>query len=171
MTKSLAVLLLVFFGQIFFLACSANAGIFGPANYDECVNDGKVGRTPAELRNLYEFCASRFPKLPKILRKGRSDVNCFFDDGRGGAEPLSLTFDGDKVWGKRKIDYDLILRRANNEIYLAGSKVIKVKGPKGNLMFVAFYLDPRFGSARLELFESEFAKKIDQFSLSCEEKK
>lgn len=58
---------------IFFLPTLSNAALFGSENYEECINDGKVGRTAAEMKVLSTKCYNEFPKLYDLSIK--KDVN------------------------------------------------------------------------------------------------
>lgn len=59
-----------------FISSNANAGFFGASNYEECINDGKVGRSVAEMSALSAKCYSQFPKLHKLSLKKDVDLIC-----------------------------------------------------------------------------------------------
>lgn len=48
------------------IASSAYAWLLGANSYEECINDGKVGRTTAEMSALSTKCYNQFPKLQKL---------------------------------------------------------------------------------------------------------
>lgn len=66
MNKFFFILLMTFLQFVF-------AAIFGASNYEECVNDGTVGRSDTEISALVIKCRSQFPKLYKLSLK--KDVN------------------------------------------------------------------------------------------------
>jgi len=53
---------------LFFLSNSAYASLFGPSNYEECMNDGKVGRNLSEIQLKNKECRKKFPKLPSVAK-------------------------------------------------------------------------------------------------------
>jgi len=61
---------------LFLFPLTAFAQIFGPKNFDQCMNDGKVGRTNAELALKHKECRNKFPALPSIKNKSNKDVDC-----------------------------------------------------------------------------------------------
>jgi hypothetical protein len=62
---------------LLFLICGASeAALFGASNYEECMSDGKVGRTNAELRLLTDKCRKEFPALPKLYALKDSRFSC-----------------------------------------------------------------------------------------------
>ena len=62
------------------LSQTANAGLFGASTYEECMSDGKVGRTNAELRLLTDKCRKMFPALPKLYALKDSKFSCIDND-------------------------------------------------------------------------------------------
>jgi hypothetical protein len=62
------------------VAINANAGLFGASNYEECMNDGKVGRTDIEMQMLHLKCQKQFPKLPKLFKMKDSTILCVSSD-------------------------------------------------------------------------------------------
>lgn len=65
----------------------ASAQLFGPKNYEECVSDGKTGRTNAELAVHMDNCAVKFPSVPSIFKGNDKFVLCSFSsDKRFGFE-------------------------------------------------------------------------------------
>jgi hypothetical protein len=68
------------------IANTAQAALFGPSNYEECMVDGKVGRTNAELYELRKYCRSKFTQkieenkieesLSKTFRNGNGNIRC-----------------------------------------------------------------------------------------------
>jgi hypothetical protein len=65
---------------------SSFAGILGPSSFEECMNDGKVGRNRSELQIHENSCRKKFPKLSN-LKKGKSTkITCVFDDMVGGLQ-------------------------------------------------------------------------------------
>lgn len=57
---------------------SASAGLFGPSNFEECMSDGKIGRSTAEIYQLRKSCQKKFPKLPSIKNGINAPVKCVF---------------------------------------------------------------------------------------------
>ena len=54
---------------------TANAAWFA-TSFEDCINDGKVGRTNAELEILKQTCRVKFPKLPSIQKGAGKAVSC-----------------------------------------------------------------------------------------------
>jgi hypothetical protein len=67
MMKKILLLLTMLFPII------SHAALFWASNYEECINDGKVGRTSEEMSALSKKCYNQFPKLRKLSLK--KDVN------------------------------------------------------------------------------------------------
>ena len=69
------------FSILFFLLISSKsqAAWFGPSTYEECMNDGKVGRTTSELNLLKNYCQKKFPKLPKLHKLKDANIKCVGD--------------------------------------------------------------------------------------------
>lgn len=63
------------------LSSASNAALFGPNSYEECMSDGKVGRTNAETRNLHLKCRQQFPVLVNLYKKNKSDLVCMLSNG------------------------------------------------------------------------------------------
>ena len=55
---------------------NADAITFGANNYEECMSDGKVGRTNDELHLLMNKCHLAFPKLPKLHAMQNAKILC-----------------------------------------------------------------------------------------------
>ncbi len=62
----------------FIFSASANAALFGASTYEECVSDGKSGRTNFEMQALSRKCRNDFPMLEKLSKK--KDVILFCRD-------------------------------------------------------------------------------------------
>lgn len=52
------------------------AGFLGPSNYEECMSDGKTGRTPQELGLLKNACLTKFPHLKKTYKGQNVNLTC-----------------------------------------------------------------------------------------------
>jgi hypothetical protein len=74
MIKKLFLLLILLFPVV------ANAALFGASSYEECMADGKVGRTNAELQVLRNKCEKQFPKLAKLYGMKDSTILCLSSD-------------------------------------------------------------------------------------------
>ena len=72
--KNLIIIINVLF--LTFISFNANAGFFGASNYEECMNDGKVGRTEQEMQVLDLKCQKQFPKLVKLYNGKNSKLHC-----------------------------------------------------------------------------------------------
>jgi hypothetical protein len=57
---------------------NARAGLFGPSNFEDCVSDGKVGRSNGELFQHMKSCQKKFPKLPSIKDGNNKSISCIF---------------------------------------------------------------------------------------------
>lgn len=62
---------------------TANAALFGASTFEECMNDGRVGRTNAELRILKNKCEKQFPKLQKLYSLKDANISCEGKDTNG----------------------------------------------------------------------------------------
>ncbi len=60
----------------FIFSVSANAALFGASSYEECINDGKVGRSVSEMTALQIKCHSQFPKLHNLSLKKNVNLVC-----------------------------------------------------------------------------------------------
>lgn len=58
------------------ISLNASAGLFGASNFEECMSDGKVGRTNAELVMQSNKCRKSFPKLPSLKTKNAKELYC-----------------------------------------------------------------------------------------------
>ena len=59
-----------------FLQNDVYTKLFTPSTYEECMNDGKVGRTNVEIKNHKNFCQKKFPALPSIKNGNKKEVLC-----------------------------------------------------------------------------------------------
>lgn len=75
--KKLIAVLIIAMVQI---SDSAYAGFFGASNYEECMSDGKVGRTNAEISLLHKNCQKKFPVLSTLSAKKITKIKCDFSD-------------------------------------------------------------------------------------------
>lgn len=66
---------------LFFLSNSAYASLFGPSNYEECMNDGKVGRNLSEIQLKNKECRKKFPKLPSVAKGSDRLFSCIWSNG------------------------------------------------------------------------------------------
>ena len=69
------------------------AGLFGSSTYEECINDGKVGRNSAELFFKIQECEKKFPKLPSIKNKSNKQVDCTFNGIPDAVLPVKINSD------------------------------------------------------------------------------
>ena len=104
------------------LSQTANAGLFGASTYEECMSDGKVGRTNAELRLLTDKCRKEFPALPKLYALKNARISCVSADRQ-----TTYIY---KVNGN-KVDDMPITYRKNEQIVFTGIKIdVKNEGTK-----------------------------------------
>jgi len=61
---------------LFLMSQDSYSGIFGPSSYEECVSDGKTGRSEKELSLLIDLCSSKFPKPKSIFNHSGNFVRC-----------------------------------------------------------------------------------------------
>jgi hypothetical protein len=54
------------FSALIYTPNSSQAWIFGPSNFEECVSDGKVGRSNMEMRALHDLCRKKFPNKTQL---------------------------------------------------------------------------------------------------------
>jgi len=62
--------------------CVVYAQIFGPRSFEECMSDGKTGRTSAELSIKENECRKRFPKLSALAKRSDKPFQCVLPDNR-----------------------------------------------------------------------------------------
>jgi hypothetical protein len=62
----------------FIFSVSTNAALFGAKTYEECVSDGKIGRTNFEMQALSRKCRKDFPKLSNLAAKKLTEIQCEF---------------------------------------------------------------------------------------------
>ncbi len=126
----------------FFFSASANAALFGASTYEECVSDGKSGRTNFEMQALSRKCRNDFPKLSNLAAKKLTKIKCEFSDKLNEHFYLSLNpknklavFQTDKKGKITSISSSKVSAYfTNNEIgdfiisvdYVNGSAVFKV---------------------------------------------
>ena len=75
--------------MIFGLSLPAVAGLFGPSNFEECMSDGKIGRSTAEIYQLRKNCQKKFPKLLSIKNGTDIPVKCVFS---GSTDVFSIQY-------------------------------------------------------------------------------
>ena len=73
---------------------NADAITFGANNYEECMSDGKVGRTNDELHLLMNKCQLAFPKLPKLHAMQNAKILCVGTD----EDTRSFSITKDKIY-------------------------------------------------------------------------
>jgi hypothetical protein len=75
-----------------------SASLFGPSNYEECMTQGKTGRTDAELALKHKECRKKFPKLPSIKFKKDKFVSCTYSQQR--TTHFNISVDSKAISGK-----------------------------------------------------------------------
>ena len=60
-----------------------------PSNFDECMVDGKVGRTNEEISIQFNYCIKKFPAIPSIPKNKDIKLACL--DDRDKVLELSIT--------------------------------------------------------------------------------
>lgn len=65
-----------FFGLVFFLmlSSSANSGLFGPDNYDECLLDKMKGQSKNMRQTVNKICERKFP-YEKVIWSSEGNYN------------------------------------------------------------------------------------------------
>lgn len=92
----------------------SSAALFGPDSYEDCMNDGKVGRAIAEMQMLKLKCQKEFPKLKKLSKAKNVNLSCFSTDNH----PLYLSIKGKKVTNK-VLNFE-VYGRDDNNVYISG---------------------------------------------------
>lgn len=104
------------------ISLNASAGLFGASTFEECMSDGKVGRTNAELNLLKAKCRKEFPVLPKLYALKNARISCSATGGEG-TEVY-------KVNGNKVNDMPITYRK-NEQIVFTGIKIdVKNEGIK-----------------------------------------
>jgi hypothetical protein len=62
--------------SLLLISFNVNAAWFGASNYEECVADGKTGRSNRELALLASKCRKQFPILKKLYEMKDSTIVC-----------------------------------------------------------------------------------------------
>lgn len=73
--------ILFIFLTLLLVSTSSQANLFGASTYEECVEDGKVGRTNMEVRNLRDKCRQKFPLLSNLYKNNKANITCLFENG------------------------------------------------------------------------------------------
>lgn len=67
----------ILFGAFVVFPIPVNAiSIFGPSSYEECLADGKIGRTNSEIAIQMKMCRKKFPVLLNLSRNGVGLIKC-----------------------------------------------------------------------------------------------
>ena len=85
--------------------------LFGPNNYEECVADGKVGRTSAEIGLQMQMCRKKFPLLPKLAKAGTGLINCADYQDKSSIQFIFQTKKVIKVGSK--LDFNIIAKNSD----------------------------------------------------------
>jgi hypothetical protein len=147
------------------LASASYAGIFGPKTFDECLDDGKTGRSPQELNIRRNSCRAKFPLMPKLLKGGSGEMVCMAD--RAGE--LVLKYKNGTIIGQSS--KEKLPQLIDGVYYLKNTEVFKVNySKKSKLLRVDLSIYPAGGSVTMTLFDPDDLTRIDTFSYDCVEK-
>ena len=148
----------------FIFSVSSYAALFGTKTYEECVSDGKVGRTNAEIQLLINSCQIKFPHLKRVNEGSVAHIVCV---GKG-VDSLELKFNKSQVLSGEKFkDISPIRLRHNNTVYFNLNKMIKFKE---KFLLTSNELNTLDGRLGMEIRETEQGKVLDKFHLVCYEK-
>jgi hypothetical protein len=135
-----------------FLALPKNSfavSVFGPSNYEECMVDGKVGRTNAEISLQMRMCRKNFPLLPNISRKGVGIIRCAdYSDKSSSVFSIKqnvITQQGTKLEFKINARNSEVIRFEGDGAENGSGKKVKMYGElnvsEGNLQVNVIYED------------------------------
>jgi hypothetical protein len=127
------------------ISLNASAGLFGASNYEECMSDGKVGRTNAELQVLKSKCERQFPKLPKLYALKDASISC---EGKDTDGTVDYTISKNKLIISTEKPSFPILVRTKEKILIKGSFLRNEKINKD--IFATLTIMPLTGLAFLE---------------------
>ncbi|MEI8363623.1 MAG: hypothetical protein WCG35_10455 [Betaproteobacteria bacterium] len=129
-------------------AVNVNAGLFGASNYEECMSDGKVGRTEQEMQVLNLKCQKQFPKLPKLFGMKNSTVFCVSSDGNAKD---TYRFTRNELIVESGKHYPLTVR--TSEIVVVKANWVQRNDTKKDFP-TTFTLTPLDGSAKIVALET-----------------
>jgi hypothetical protein len=69
-------------GFIGFPISAIAISIFGPSSYEECLADGKIGRTDSEIAVQMKMCRKKFPILPNLSKNEVGQIKCTDTDDK-----------------------------------------------------------------------------------------
>lgn len=143
---------------------TANSALFGPDNYDECMSDGKFGRSNNELGLLESKCRSKFPVLPKLYSMKNSSIVCIRDDND---DTLTYTITSKGMALKNsKITFP-IYYRSSEKVVVKGNIVQKINTKQTYPSI--FTLDNLYGKATIE-FNDKVSSELIRMGYECIEK-
>ena len=126
----------------------ATAGFFGPSNFEECMSDGKVGRSTAEIFQLRKNCQKKFPKLPSIANGNNRPVQCFY---QGSPDIYSVQFN--------KKDNTATFNGRPSNVILFSDEILMISGGGKEPPMEINYLTGEFKFLNLYAKCSELANK------------
>jgi hypothetical protein len=75
---------------IFLIHGSSNALNIWNKSFNECVNDGKIGRSDNELSLHINACAQKYPEPSNIFNQNGKNSTCWFENNNGARFFISL---------------------------------------------------------------------------------
>ena len=156
-------IVITFLALMLISSLNASAGLFGASNFEECMSDGKVGRTNAELYLLKKNCQRKFPKLPKQYAMKDATILCVSSDK---SEQDTYQIYKNNLISETGKKYQLNLRTEESIVLKAHwveHYITKKPLP------TTFKIETLSGAATIEVFETN--ELINPtFSYSCTEK-
>ena len=140
------------------------AGLLGPSNYEECMSDGKIGRSPQELGLLKNACLNKFPDLKKTYKGQNANLTCRDDQD---ASIHNVSIKSNKVFIDT-LDKDfLITLRSNDKLIFQDNIYDKTTNDSATLYGE---INPKDGFGVLKIVYKDSKKESLSYLWKCYEK-
>jgi hypothetical protein len=136
------------------------------SSYEECMSDGKVGRTTIELGLLKNFCENKFPDLKKLFNKLDASLVCRALDTSGVVLNIVIKEDLVSIDSLKEISFAKNSHDKNTLTFRGTGK------DKDTLEPVTFLgeINPKNGSLQIRVVYDNNKKDPVIYNFSCYEK-
>ena len=154
--KSFALILVVFFAHP---RISQGVSLFGPDTYEECVSDGKVGRTNAEVATQMQMCRKKFPVLNKLKARKSGEIKCSQDKG----EVWKIRLKEKTINVFEGLDFG-ISAKTSDQVQFEGQTAEQ----KGYTRVKIFgHLDFNEGNIKMSIIDYQTSRLLESIQLKC----
>jgi len=154
--RSLATILIVLALQP---SPSQGVSLFGPDSYEECVSDGRVGRTNAEIATQMQMCRKKFPVLKKLKARKSGEIKC--SQNQGGVWRIRLKEKTINVFGD--LDFS-ISAKTSDQVQFEGQTAEQ----KGYTRVKIFgHLDFNEGELKMNIIDYKTSQILESIHLKC----